>query len=172
MHRLSPITRLSSTFYFSTKPTAPSHSSPSPWITLDILNLISSRRHLQRIYINTQSISDWKILCTAINRYHKTILAAKCFFCSSLIRFSSSNPHALWNTINNILHRTVKRYLSSSSPLSALPQMFARVHAYKISKLHCNLQSNPSSTPAHFLRCTSPLELHHFTSTTLCEILY
>ena len=44
---------------------------------------------------------------------------------SSLIRCSSFNHRTLWNTINNILHRTVKLSPNSFSPLSALPQMFA-----------------------------------------------
>ena len=74
------------------------------------------------MYIKTHSISDWKILHTATSRYLKTILAAKCLFYTSLIHSSSSNPHTLWNTINNILHRTVECSLPSSSPLSALRQ--------------------------------------------------
>ena len=44
-----------------TKTNRSSRSSPLPWITPDILNLKSPRRHLERIYINTHSISDWKI---------------------------------------------------------------------------------------------------------------
>ena len=55
-------------------------SSPSPWITPDILNLKSARHHLECIYINSRSISNWKMLHTTTNRYHKTILAAKHLF--------------------------------------------------------------------------------------------
>ena len=40
-----------------------SRSSPWPWITPDILILKSATRHLECIYNNTLSISDWKILC-------------------------------------------------------------------------------------------------------------
>ena len=40
----------------------------------------------------------------------------------------------------------------------------------KISKLHLNLQSNPASSPAHFLTSTPPSVLHHFTPATLSQI--
>ena len=46
--------------------------------------------------------------------------------------------------------------------------MFQKSFADKISKLHLNLQSNSSSTSAHFLPSTPPV-LHHFTPATLSE---
>ena len=58
----------------------------------------------------------------------------------------------------------------SFSPLSALPQMFAKFVADKILKLYLNLQSNPSSTPAHLLPSTRPSALYHFTPINLVEI--
>ena len=66
------------------------------------------------------------------------------------------------------LCKTIERSLPCSSPLSALPQMFAKFFADKISKLHLNLQYNSTSTPAHFFP-SSPV-LHHFTPATLSEI--
>ena len=132
---------------------------PSPWKIPNILNLKSARCHLERIYINTQSISDWKILRTATNRYYRNIRAAKRLSYSLLLSLKSS--HSL-EYHNKILHRTVERSLPSVSPLSALQQMFVKCFADKISKLHLNLQSNNSSTPAHFLPSTSPV-FHHFT---------
>ena len=53
-----------------------------------------------------------------------------------------------WKTINNILHRTANRSLPTSSPLAALPQLFDTDFSDTISKLHFNLQTNPSFTPA------------------------
>ena len=151
-----------------TKTNRSSRFSLSPWITPDILNLKSACHRLERIYINNHSISDWKILRT--NRYHKTILAAKRLFYSSLIRSFFSNTRTLSNTINNILYITADRSLPSSSLLSALPQMLAKFLAHKISKLHINLQSNPTSTSATFCPTFSPSPLHHFTPDTLSKI--
>ena len=73
-------------------------------------------------------------------------------------------------TIHNILHRTANRALPTSSPLAALPQLFATYFSDKISKLHFNLQTNPSPTPAHSLPPSPPPLLHSLTPATLLEI--
>ena len=68
------------------------------------------------------------------------------------------------------MHVVACRSLPTSSPLAALPQLFATYFADKISKLNFNLQTNPSSTPAHSLLLSSPPLLHSFTPATLLEI--
>ena len=73
-------------------------------------------------------------------------------------------------TINNILHRTSNRSLPTSTPLAVQPQLFAKYFSNKISKLHFNLRTNPSSTPAHSLPHSPPPPLHSFTPATLLEI--
>ena len=83
---------------------------------------------------------------------------------------SSSEPRALWKTINNILHRTANRSLPTSSPLAALSQLLAAHFSNKISKLHFNLQTNPSFNPAHSLPLSFPPLLHSFTPATFLEI--
>ena len=84
--------------------------------------------------------------------------AANCS--SSLVHSFSNNPRALWKTINKILHRTANRSLPTSSPLAALPQLFATYFSNKISKLHFNQQTNTSSTPALSLPSSPPSLLH------------
>ena len=111
------------------------------------------------------------MLRSATNRYHTFIAAAKKSFYASLVQSSSSKPPALWKTINNILHRTANRSLPTSSPLAALPQLFATYFSDKISKkLHFNLLTNLSSTPAHSLPPSPTPLLHPFTPATLLEI--
>ena len=70
-------------------------------------------------------------------------------YISSLIVSSASNPRPLWNSINYILHRTTNNYLPACSLFSDRPQLFATNFSNKISKLHFNLETNPSPTPAH-----------------------
>ena len=50
---------------------------PNPWYTAALLALKSARRHLERKYISAHSVSDYKILRTATNQYHKLIAHAK-----------------------------------------------------------------------------------------------
>ena len=55
-------------------------------------------------------------------------------------------------------------------PLAALPQLFATYFSDKISKLHFNLKTNPSSTTVQSLPPSPPPLLHSFTPATLLEI--
>ena len=116
------------------------------------------------------NLTNYLLLRSATNRYHKFIAAAKKSFYASFVQSTSSKPRVLWKTINNILHRNANRFLPTSSPLAALPQLFATYFSVKISKLHFNLQTKPSFTPAHSLPPSRPPLLHSFTPATLLEI--
>ena len=78
---------------------------PNPWYTPALLALKSARRHLELKYIFTHSVSDYKILRTATNQYHKLIARAKRQFNAQLIQSSIPNPRLLWININSLLHR-------------------------------------------------------------------
>ena len=157
-----------------TKSNKSSRTTLSPSITSEIIKLKSSRRRLERTYISSHSLLDFKILRTATNCYHRAISAAKKVYFSSRILSSLSNPRTLWKNINHILHRNINRTLPTSSPLSSLPQLFATYFSDKITKLYFNLQSNPSTTPIHLpppspLVSSSPLPLpHYWKLPTLC----
>ena len=66
-----------------TKTNKSSRTTPTPWITPEILSLKSARRRLERTYIASHSIFDLKLLRSSTNRHHKFIVAAK----------SHSTPH-------------------------------------------------------------------------------
>ena len=104
-------------------------------------NLFGTKLQFRKILFGSQRV---KLLRSATNHYHKFISFAKKSFYSSLVHSSSSNPRALWKTINKILHRTVNCSPTTLSPLAALPQLFANYFSDNISKLHFNLQTNSS----------------------------
>ena len=68
-----------------------SRTTLSPWIPSEIIKLKFSRRRLERTYISSHSLLDFKILCTATNRYHRAISVAKKTYFSSRILSSLSN---------------------------------------------------------------------------------
>ena len=103
-----------------------------------------------------------KLLRCATNRYHTFIAFAKKSFFASFVQSSSSKPRALWKTINDILHITANRSIPTSSPLAAIPQLFATsliksqsfISTYKPTPLPHQLilsHLHPSSTPATLL---------------------
>ena len=49
---------------------APVHK-PTPWYTPTLLALKSACCHLRNIYSSSLSTSEYKILCTTTNKYHK-----------------------------------------------------------------------------------------------------
>ena len=57
---------------------------------LCLLALKSACHHLKRKYISTHSASDYKILCTATNQYHKLIARDKTQFNASSFSHQSS----------------------------------------------------------------------------------
>ena len=61
---------------------------PNSWYTPALLALKSARRHLERKYISTNSVQDYKIIRTATNQYHKLIADAKRQFNAQLIQSS------------------------------------------------------------------------------------
>ena len=153
-----------------TKTNKSSRTASTPWITTEIFSLKSARRRQEHTYIATHSIFDLELLLSATNHHHKFIAAARKSFNASFILSSSSKPRALWKTVNNILQRTANRYLPTTSPLAALPQLFVTYISDKISQLHFILQTNHSSTSAHSFPPSSPPLLHSFTPATLLEI--
>ena len=72
---------------------------PNPWYTPALLALKSARRHLERKYISTHSVQEYKILRTETNQYHELIARAKRQFNAQLIQSSIPNPRLLWKNI-------------------------------------------------------------------------
>ena len=78
------------------------------WFTPALQKLKSTRRHLEKIWSRTHSTSDLKLLKSATNHYHTSIIKAKKLYNSTLLSSNLTNPKKLWNTINKLLHRIAK----------------------------------------------------------------
>ena len=97
----------------------------NPWFTPALQKLKSTRRHLEKIWSRTHSTFDLKLLKSATNHYHTSIIKAKKLYNSTLLSSNLTNPKKLWNTINKLLHRIAKPSFPSSFNLDSLPQSFA-----------------------------------------------
>ena len=132
------------------------------WFTPALSNLKSVCRHLERIWLKSQSPHHLKLLRTATNKYHSAIIAAKKIYNASLISASTTNPRKLWNSINILLNRTSTYHLPSSLSAKSLSQLFATFFSEKIVKLHTALSSATTNSSPHTLPRETPTSLNSF----------
>jgi exonuclease III len=121
------------------------------WFTPALSALKSARRHLEKIWLNSQSPDHLKLLRTATNKYHSAIIAAKKIYNASIISASTSDPRKLWNSINTLLDRKPTSHLPSFSSGKSLSQMFATFFSDKILKLYTGLKSVTINSSPHTL---------------------
>ena len=89
---------------------------PNPWYTPALQSLKSARRRRERIYSSSHSVSVYKTLNTATNKYHQLVACAKMNFNAKLIQSSIPNPRLLWNNMNYLLYCSRTTTLPSTTP--------------------------------------------------------
>ena len=67
----------------------------NPWFTPALQKLKSNRRHLEKIWSRTHSTFDLKLLKSATNHYHTSIIKAKKLYNSTLLSSNLTNPKKL-----------------------------------------------------------------------------
>ena len=101
-----------------TKTNKTSRTAPTPWITTEILNLKPALRRLELTYIVSHSITDFKLLRSATNHYHKLISAPRSHSTPRL-----STPHPTLELFGKNLTQNCKslptHIISSGCPISA-----------------------------------------------------
>ena len=140
----------------------------NPWFTPALQTLKSTRRHLEKIWSRTHSTFDLKLLKSATNHYHTSIIKAKKLYNSTLLSSNLTNPKKLWNTINKLLHRIAKPSFPSSFNLDSLPQSFATFFSDKIHKLRSSILSGTTTSSPHLPPASKPPELSFFPSCNHC----
>ena len=142
----------------------------NPWFTPALQKLKSTRRHLEKIWSRTHSTFDLKLLKSATNHYHTSIIKAKKLYNSTLLSSNLTNPKKLWNTINKLLHRIAKPSFPSSFNLDSLPQSFATFFSDKIHKLRSSILSGTTTSSPHLPPVSKPPDLSFFHPATIAEV--
>ena len=142
----------------------------NPWFTPALNKLKSARHNLEKLWFRSHSALDLQLLRSATNHYHSAIIKAKKLYNSSLISTHINNPKKLWNTINNLLHRTAAPSLPSYSTLDSLSQSFATFFSDKIKKLHSSISSGATTPSPHIPPPYVPPDLSFFQPATIGEI--
>ena len=124
----------------------------------------------EKIWSRTHSTFDLKLLKSATNHYHTSIIKAKKLYNSTLLSSNLTNPKKLWNTINKLLHRIAKPSFPSSFHLDSLPQSFATFFSDKIHKLRTSILSGTTTSSPHLPPASKPPELSFFHPATIAEV--
>ena len=79
--------------------------------------------------------------------YNKICMKAKCDFLKSRIHENQDNPQKLWQTLNDVLHRSAAKLLPSVNSPQLLANKFVEFFTEKITNIR---QSFPSSNPPQY----------------------
>ena len=85
---------------------------------------------------------NYRNLCNRL----MTEAKSQCF--SNLIEENSENPRRLWDTINNILHRTPAAALPESNNVKSLCEHFAKYFCDKIIRIRANFSNQVNDVPS------------------------
>ena len=99
---------------------------PTPWMTSKLLDCKRLCRQLERRWRRSRSGYDRSKYRNYRNLCNRLMTEAKSQYFSNLIDENSENPRRLWDTINNILHRTRAAALPESNNVKSLCEHFAK----------------------------------------------
>ena len=109
---------------------------PTPWMTSRLLDCKRSCRQLERLLRRSRSGYDRSKYRNYQNLCNRLMTEAKSQYFSNLIDENSENTRRLWDTINNILHRTPAAALPESNNVKSLCEHFAKYFCDKISTIN------------------------------------
>ena len=143
---------------------------PDPWITDEIIKVKQKRRHLERTWRRTRSITDRRRLSACVHQYNRIISEAKNDWYSKLISENKENPKKLWSSINHILHRNEPSPLPDCSDKSNLANSFGNFFSEKISNIRTALNLK-DCTGEHIKPNYTPPNFTHFHPITYNDTL-
>ena len=121
---------------------------PTPWMTSKLLYCKRSCRQLERRWRRSRSGYDRSKYRNYRNLCNRLMTEAKSQYFSNLIDENSENPRRLWDTINNILHRTPASALPESNNVKSLCDHFAKYFCDKIRTIRANFSNQVNDVPS------------------------
>ena len=102
---------------------------------------------LEWIWRRTRSWLDRSRYRKQANLCNKVMSDAQCRYYAICINETSDNPRTLWQTINNILHRTQSPSIPDFSDLKSLSESFLKFFMDKIEKIRMNFINDAHNMP-------------------------
>ena len=126
---------------------------------------------LKKIWSQSHSTSDLKLLRSATNHYHTLIIKAKKLHNSTLLSSNLKNPKkTLEHNQQTTIHRIVKPSFPSSFTLNSLSQSFATFFSDKIHKLRSSILSGTTTSSPHLPPAFKPPDLSCFHPATIDKV--
>ena len=120
----------------------------TPWMTSKLLDCKRSCRQLERRWRRSRSGYDRSKYHNYRNLCNRLMTEAKSQYFSNLIDENTENPRRLWDTINNILHRTPAEALLESNNVKSLCEHFAKYFCDKIRTIQANFSNQVDDVPS------------------------
>ena len=117
-------------------------------MTSKLLDCKRSCRQLERRWRRSRSGYDRSKYRNYRNLCNRLMTEAKSQYFSNLIDENSENPRRLWDTINNILHRTPASALPESNNVKSLCDHFAKYFCDKIRTIRANFSNQVNDVPS------------------------
>ena len=117
-------------------------------MTSKLLDCKRSCRQLERLWRRSRSGYDRSKYRNYRNLYNRLMTEGKSQYFSNLIDENSENPRSLWDTINNILHRTPAAALPESNNVKSLCEHFAKYFCDKIKTIRANFSNQVDDVPS------------------------
>ena len=117
-------------------------------MTSKLLDCKRSCRQLERRWRRSRSGYDRSKYRNYRNLCNRFMTEAKSQYFSNLIDENSENPRRLWDTINNILHRTLAAALPESNNVKSLCEHFAKYFCDKIRAIRANFSNQVDDVPS------------------------
>ncbi len=139
---------------------------PDPWISDEILTAKRKKRRSERAWRKTRSVVDRRFLSYHQRHYKQILSEAKSDWYTKIISENNRNPRKLWNSINQVLHRSQASPLPDCSDKSNLANKFGTYFLDKISDIRTILNSKicsacqilPDKKPPDFISFTPVTE--------------
>ena len=121
---------------------------PTPWMTSKLLDCKRSCRQLERRWTKSRSGYDRSKYRNYRNLCNRLMTEAKSQYFLNFIDGNSKNPLRLWDTINNILHRTPAAALPESNNVKSLCEHLAKHFCDKIRTIRANFSNLVNDVPS------------------------
>ena len=117
------------------------------WVNDSVIAAKETKRLFERLWRKNKSSFNRSQYIKKVHMYNKICMKAKSDFLKSRIHDNQDNPQKLWQTLNDVLHRSAAKVLPSVNSPQLLANKFVDFFTEKITNIR---QSFANSNPPQY----------------------